>query len=141
MINQLFAAVHFDGSVWKLSFADIEGRRTKQAKRYPSGSRGRKSLATHIKEEFLASRLSGNRVVLVTNYLSESNQLYWELVNKGLKTIPVTQQRLALHADRIGTRDNDLVQFASNAAATGFDADLMLIELTNICTFRCLYCT
>ena len=143
MADKLFAGVYFDGSVCNLSFADTEGSPIGQKQEYPSDPEGRHAVASYISEKFLDTGLNENRVVLVTdddNSL-EDHQLYLAMLKEGLKVLPVARQRLSLHADRLGIRSENIAGLASRAAATGFDADVLLMELTNICTLRCLYCT
>jgi sulfatase maturation enzyme AslB (radical SAM superfamily) len=67
--------------------------------------------------------------------------MFKAICENNLVASPVTPGRLALHEKRLGKHYDDLSELAAEAAATSIGADILLLEMTNICTFACLFCT
>ncbi len=70
----------------------------------------------------------------------DSTQLFPILYVKYNPVIVVHPKRLKLHEQRLEHQYENKSKMLVEAAISGLTTDLLLIETTNACTFRCLFC-
>jgi hypothetical protein len=140
MPYRMYAGIYFNGSFWTASFADTSGYRRRLETAYPPDSQGRRDLIDRVKQIFAGTKSTDSRIILVETP-PESHEIYQVICENKLFISPVTPGRLALHEKRLGKHYDDMSELAAEAAATGTGTDILLLEMTNICTFSCLFCT
>ena len=139
-MKRLFAGIGYDGENWKTALSWSGGDPENDTPAFPPTPEGHRELAAFLTEKFRSDPSMASRVILV-KHPPLSDRLYEALIEKKLKIIPVTPHRLALHRERMGKTSGNSAELAAVAASTGIDADVLLLEMTNICNLRCLFCT
>ncbi|MBA3015124.1 MAG: radical SAM protein [Desulfobulbaceae bacterium] len=80
-----------------------------------------------------------SRVALVDT-LPKVDAIFYKLADNFNFPIVIDPARLKLHEKRLGRTFSNFAELGAEAAVSGWTTEILLIETTNICTFKCLYC-
>ena len=139
MRNHAIACVNQEGGLWEFSCADTKGYRFSSGAVYSDLESDTLRLITDIKTHLQQIAPATSRVVLVDR-LPNVDALFYKLADNFSFPLVVDPNRLKLHEKRLGRTFSTLSALGAEAAITGWTTEILLIETTNICTFKCLYC-
>lgn len=139
MRNHGVASVYRESDFWEISFAGPQGYRFSPGIQYPNSEEGIVQLVADIHAQLKQMSLTTSRVVLV-DVLPNVDSIFYKLAANFKFPLVVDPSRLKLHEKRLGKTFAKMAELAVEAAITGWATEILLIETTNACTFKCLYC-
>jgi len=129
----------YNSGNWQLAFGISTGEAYNLPDPFVNNENGFIEITDLIDEFLHRHSLTWYRVLLLYSPPG-STQLFPILYKKYGPVIVVYPQRLNLHKQRLGKHYDNKSLMLVEAALTGLTTDLLLIETTNACTFRCLFC-
>lgn len=139
MKNHGVVCVHREGDYWGMSSADTHGYRFSSGLKYRNIEEDILRLIADIHKQLGQMEVSTSRVILV-DVLPKVDSIFYKLADSFSSPLVVDPARLKLHEKRLGKSFFNMAELAAEAAVTGWKTEILLIETTNVCTFRCLYC-
>ncbi len=133
------AGLVYSSETWQLAFGISTGEVYTLPDSFANNKNGFSEITARIDEFLHRHSLTWYRVLLLYSPPG-STQLFPILYRKYGPVIVVYPQRLNLHGRRLGKHYDNKSLMLVEAALTGLTTDLLLIETTNSCTFRCLFC-
>lgn len=133
------AGVHKAGEHWEVSFAGPQGYRFSPGIKYQNCEKDITQLIANIHQQLDQMEVRTSRVILV-DVLPKVDPIFYRLADNFKFPLVVAPLRLKLHEKRLGRAFPNMGELAVEAAITGWATEILLIETTNACTFRCLYC-
>lgn len=133
------AALAFNGQQWQLSVAVNTGECNISVNCFDDAEHGYNQIIETINKEFAKYQINAGRVFMLYSP-PESANLFPILYKNFPPVIVVDYKRLLLHGERLGKVYANKSEMLAAAAITGLKTDLLLIETTNVCSFRCLFC-
>lgn len=139
MRNHGIACVHRDETHWDFSCASSNGYRFNSVEAYDNTEAGILQLITAINKNLQQMEVDTSRVVLVDS-LPKVDSIFYKLADSFTFPLVVDPARLKLHEKRLGKTFTNIAELGAEAAITSWATEILLIETTNVCTFKCLYC-
>lgn len=133
------AALAFNDQQWQLSFASNTGECNTYAHCFDDTEQGYSQIIEIINKEFAKYQFNAGKVFLLYSP-PESTNLFPILYKNFPPVIVVHFKRLVLHSERLGKVYANKSEMLAAAAISGLTTDLLLVETTNVCSFRCLFC-
>ena len=124
---------------WEVSYAGPQNYRFSPNLQYQNDEEGTAQLIADIHTQLGRMQVKTSRVILV-DVLPNVDPLFYKLAANFKFPLVVDPARLKLHEKRLGKSYQSMCELAVEAALTGWATEILLIETTNACTFRCLYC-